>query len=452
MKISNAETAEELENREGEIDRYDKESCNDLQEATKASDSTEDALKKVAGSADQVIDSKILTSDQKILTVLRESLLPFSDKLDPFAALPVHLDRFQEHLVQFYLLYYPQVTYGFSPRLRPHPIETNFSIALTTPACFQVALARSALYRLSLSKYTGDREKKALEVAMMRHKGEALRHIRLLNAKASHSRKDDLLASIISIGTLDRRTGAKSTAGMHYLAVRRILKTTGGPLAVRSLLLSRVMVFFECIYGTSPESYIWDESDLGELIQEFNSFLSRLWNFWKSLFAILHLRTESSETQRLRSFHLQPGSSLLAIVSRQPGPADPFPEQVLPQHRLELICQLTCLITLAAIILDCANEFAPMQTYMDSLHNMVEDLKLAGQSSNNVMWQIQINDHSDKHSKRIWKSAGYAWVMKHTSWNVQNQLKRWLLDFLTGEGVEGRKAWKLNPFHFSYAS
>ena len=104
--------------------------------------------------------SKEGTPEQKILSLLRQSILPFSDRLDPYAALPVHLDRLQEHVVSFYLLHYPKVTYGFSPLLRPHPVATNFSIALTTPACFQVILARSALYRLSLSKYSGEKQKK----------------------------------------------------------------------------------------------------------------------------------------------------------------------------------------------------------------------------------------------------------------------------------------------------
>ena len=137
--------------------------------------------------------SKEGTPEQKILSLLRQSILPFSDRLDPYAALPVHLDRLQEHLVSFYLLHYPKVTYGFSPLLRPHPVATNFSIALTTTACFQVILARSALYRLSLSKYSGEKQKKALEVVMIRHKSEALRLIRALSAKSSPNRKATLL-------------------------------------------------------------------------------------------------------------------------------------------------------------------------------------------------------------------------------------------------------------------
>jgi hypothetical protein len=58
-----------------------------------------------AASGVHLIDAKPATPDQKILALLQQSLLPFSDRLDPFAALPVNLDRFEEHLVSFYLLY-----------------------------------------------------------------------------------------------------------------------------------------------------------------------------------------------------------------------------------------------------------------------------------------------------------------------------------------------------------
>src|SRR5271155_3311146 len=108
-------------------------------------------------------------------TYIRQNLLPCSDRFDPFAALPTNLNRFQEHLISFYLFHYPHATYGFSPRLKPHPVASNFKIALTTPACFQTILARAALYRGSLKTYGSDKEKKALELAMLRHKVEAIR-------------------------------------------------------------------------------------------------------------------------------------------------------------------------------------------------------------------------------------------------------------------------------------
>ena len=400
---------------------------------------------------------KDLSPEQKLLEIVRYSLQPFSDRLDPFAALPVNLDRFQEHLISFYLLYYPKATYGFSPRLRPHPVASNFSIALTTPACFQVIMARSALYRISLNKYTTEKEKASLELAVIRHKGEALKLVRLLSTKASPKRKDDLLASIISLGTFDRRSGSQETAGMHYQAVRRILKSTGGPLAVNSVLLSRVMCFFECIYGTSPESYIWDDSDIKRLVNGLNNFLHNLRDFWKSLSIISTLKAESDEgkgkgkgkgkepkVKPVHSLGLKPGSTLLTLVARQA----PKETELTQQRRLELVFQLTCLLTLGMIAIDLATDFRELKVYMDGLHKSIEHLQLAGQSCNNAMWQIQVNDHTDAHSRRIWRAASFTWVMKHCSYDVQSSMKEWLLAFLTGQPVE--KAFRLNSFHFSY--
>jgi hypothetical protein len=295
-----------------------------------------------------------------------------------------------------------------------------------------------------------------------------LKMVRLLSTKSNPKRKDDLLASIISLGTFDRRSGSQEAAGVHYQAVRRILKSTGGPLAVNSVLLSRVMCFFECIYGTSPESYIWDESDVTRLLNGLNTFLAKLQNFWNSLSTINALTEESTEesdtsagkgkehetlgkgkepeAKPIHSFGLRPGSTLLGLVTRQP-PAD---AELTQQRRLEMIFQLTCLLTLGIIIMDSAADFRELQGYMDNLHKSIEDLKLAGLSCNNAMWQIQVNDHSDAHSRRIWRAASFAWVMKHCSYNVQLSLKEWLLAFFTGKPPQ--KAYRLDPFHFSYAS
>ena len=242
---------------------------------------------------------------------------------------------------------------------------------------------------------------------------------------------------------------------MHYQAVRRILKSTGGPLAVNSVLLSRVMCFFECIYGTSPESYIWDESDVKRLVSGLNAFLRTLWDFWKLLSTISSMmeRPEEEtgswkepETRPIHSCGLRPGSTLLDLVTRQPPPD----AELTQQRRLEMIFQITCLLTLAIITVDFADDFRSLQLYMDGLHQSIEDLRLAGQSCNNAMWQIQVNDHSEAHSRRIWRAASFSWVLKHCSYNVQLALKDWVLGFFTGKPVE--KAFQLGPFHFSYAS
>ena len=100
--------------------------CSDTVDDADTPGTEKDAPNEAAESSLDAVEPTSISSDKKILATLRQSLLPFSDRLDPFAALPIVLDRFQEHLVSFYLLYYPKVTYGFSPRLRPHPVATKF--------------------------------------------------------------------------------------------------------------------------------------------------------------------------------------------------------------------------------------------------------------------------------------------------------------------------------------
>src|SRR4051794_5235051 len=60
-----------------------------------------------------------------------QDVLPISDDLDPFAALPTKLGRFEGHLITFYLQHYPKMIYGLSPNPKPHPVTSNFQIALS---------------------------------------------------------------------------------------------------------------------------------------------------------------------------------------------------------------------------------------------------------------------------------------------------------------------------------
>ena len=206
---------------------------------------------------------------------------------------------------------------------------------------------------------------------------------------------------------------------------------------------------FDRIIGASPESYIWDEADVKRLLSGLNEFLLKLYEVWQSLSTISALSSGTEESVRtipIHSFGLRPGSTLLSLVERRP-PAD---AEITQPRQLELVFQITCLLTLAMVTMEFANDFRLLQEYMDSVHKMIEDLRLAGQSCNNAVWQIQVNDQSGTHSQRIWRAAGYVWVMKHVSYAVQNTLKDWLLGFFTGKPVD--KVYRLDPFHFSYAN
>lgn len=386
---------------------------------------------------------------------LRQNLLPCSDKFDPFASLPANLNRFEGQLVSFYLFHYPHATYGFSPRLQPHPVASNFTIALTTPACFQCVLARAALYRGSLKTYGTDKEKKTLELAMLRHKVEAIRLVHGTSVQYNQSKeprlKDDLLASIMALGNLDRRSGSVDSADMHYTAIRRILKATGGPLAIVNPTLKRVSVFFECIYGTSPQSYIWEKADFARLLTGTNNFMRQIKKVSNEFPAADNgkgkARADQPTDQSSGAFSLRQESAMYICLSKEPHD----PSNLTRQDRLELIWQLTCLLMLAAIFIDYRDDFDQFQTYMSNIYKAVEDAQLsATETSNNIMWLIQINDLSDEHSKRILRSAESAWICKHLRYDMQASLKRWLLRFLTGQRMT--EPFILDLYHFSYAS
>ena len=388
-------------------------------------------------------------------TYIRQGLLPCSDRFDPFAALPTNLNRFQEHLISFYLFHYPHATYGFSPRLKPHPVASNFKIALTTPACFQTILSRAALYRGSLKTYGSDKEKKSLELAMLRHKVEAIRLVHGTSVEYNKSKepklKDDLLASIMALGNLDRRSGSASSADMHYTAIRRILKATGGPLAILNPMLNRVSVFFECIYGTSPQSYIWEKVDFARLLDETNDFLRQIRKVSTEPSAgdkgKGSVRDDSPDITSPDAFSLRQESTLYSCLSKEPRD----PSNLTRADRLEIIWQLTCLLLLAAIVIDFHDDSQQLEAYMSNLYKAVEDLRLsATETSNNIMWITQVSDLSEAHSKRILRSAESAWICKHLKYEMQVSLKEWLMQFLAGERME--EQFILDLFHFSYAS
>jgi hypothetical protein len=280
---------------------------------------------------------------------------------------------------------------------------------------------------------------------MLRHKVEAIKLVHGTSVQYNQSRepklKDDLLASIMALGILDRRSGSADSADMHYIAIRRILKATGGPLAINNPMLNRVSMFFECIYGTSPQSYIWEEADFPRLLAGTNDLLRQIRNISNEPIAAEkgkgRLDAESPVIAFHSAFCLRQETAPYICLSK--GPHDS--SNLTRQDRFELIWQLTCLLMLATIIIDYRDEPYRLQAYMDNIYKVVEDVKLSpAETSNNIMWLIQISDLSEEHSKRILRSAESAWVCKHLKYDMQAALKRSLLKFLTGHKWNSRSS------------
>jgi len=267
---------------------------------------------------------------------------------------------------------------------------------------------------------------------MLRHKAEAIRLVHDTSVRYNQSRepklKDDLLASIMALGNLDRRSGPADSVDMHYTAIRRILKATGGPLAINNPMLNRVSVFFECIYGTSPQSYIWEKADFPRLLVGTNDLLRQIRSIATGK-GKGRLDVESPAIAFHSAFCLRQETTLHICLSK--GPYDS--SNLTRQDRFELIWQLTCLLMLATIIIDYRDEPYRLQAYMGNIYKVVEDVKLSpAETSNNIMWLIQISDLSGEHSRRTLRSAESAWVCKHLKYEMQAALKRWLLKLLTG--------------------
>ncbi|KAK5074149.1 hypothetical protein LTR64_006705 [Lithohypha guttulata] len=408
-------------------------------------------------------DGQGSTSEQQAFEVARCSLEQFSDRLDPFAQLPVMLNRFQEHLLSFYLQAYPLLIYGMSPRLKPHPVATNFSIAINNPPNFQAALARSALYRISLKKYSNDTEKQELEIAVMRHKGEAIRLVKHMSIAIERKTQgiDMLIAAIVSLGTLDTRTGAKDTASVHFMAVRQLLRSIGGPLSIKSVLLSRVMLHFETLYSSTTTSYVWDKTDTKSLLKKTNVFLDDIWKFWLQLAGSTNVRNSNrpSSSQYSGATTTQRMSSPLAkafILHSYPGlhealsrPLKSEEEDLTPQDRMKLTFQLTCLLTLCHVVLDHQNRPESLKSWMSNISHMVDDAQLTRQPCNNHLWLIQIHDQSSQHNTRVWQCASFVWLLRHFPYSVQKGLRNWLLAFMEGRLVKSSK--NVDSFYFSYA-
>lgn len=397
-------------------------------------------------------------------------------RLDPFSALPGALNQFDDNLLRWYLFHYPRAQYGFHPDLNPHPVHTNFTISLSTPACFEVILARSALTQLNLKMYESSQKKRHLEQATLRHKEKALQLVQRssseYNKSESTKSKDDLLASIMSLGNLDRRAGARS-ADIHYTAIRRILKATGGPLNVASPTLRRVSLFFECMYGTSPISYVWDSSDFAPILDGLNSFLNEIWETRRSEPSMVDRDKDTHSGSDTPSPYIRPDSMLCAILSR--APIDLLhPDR---QDHLNLIWQLTSALLLAALIVEAESNRSRSRSLMTSIYEAVEHgpPKLLVQDSiTNVMWllfqgvggspssattisEILWTEVDERmHSERILHVAGWVFVCKYLSFTMRLKVKTWIMHFLTGtfkaipHDKESRPL-KLTLFDFSYA-
>lgn len=416
--------------------------------------SPESTFSYLDGACFSPIDESPNHTESQILAMVRRSIHPHMQGLGALSALPFALDSLEAGLVTTYLSDYPEAAYGFSPTLQPHPMATILASTLQKQACLHFVIARAAGYRLSAHQFASSREQGDLEVAMITHRGEAIQSVRTLSGRSARGTEDLLMASIVGLGFLDSGAGAEDTALMHFKAARRMLKSMGGPLKFRNVLLSRALLHFECTHRPTSQSYLWDPEDFSHLHHEMNGFFGKLQSMWISLTGQNARSPQWSTSGSIveagqplcHDLVLREGSVVRECLSRSPQDRS-SPTQ---QDRQEMIFQLTSLLTICAVLVDKRLDPQAMQDYIDSVLEMIERSQVQGLPSNNIMWLLQINDHSQEHTKRIWAAAGWVWVLKHVNFNVQCMVRDWLMLFLTGKAPV--RQLKLDSFAFSYAS
>jgi Fungal specific transcription factor domain len=391
-------------------------------------------------------------SPAELTAYVRSNLQPVSDALDPFNTLPTRLDTFKEHLISFYLLVYPRTAYGFSSKLTPGPVGKSFGIGLTSPGTFHVNLARAALHRLSLGLHSSAEEKRALEVAALRHKGEAIRMIRALSAGGLPTSKDDLLAATINMGMVNRRYGPPESADMHFKASRRLIRVNGGPQHVESSNLEHLFLMFECGLSASKSSLIWDAPDFMAKLSQLNQFLTLLRRVWIRLSISPRIPSSSAPAQPQRLPYLRPTSILYLWLSR-----DTMSKlgSVYKDVR-EINHQMTCIFILACVFVEMYKEPARVFEYKIEIETKVRAAELdanAGYGVLNVAYIMQDVDcclKSDSFRQIQWSVVGFIWVLRFMSDGKIGILKNWLLKFLEGAAVEPHL--QFSHFDFSYMS
>ena len=122
------------------------------------------------------------------------------------------------------------------------------------------------------------------------------------------------------------------------------------------------------------------------------------------------------------------------MLAKDPTKGETDPAAITHPQRLELIWHLHCLLLLAAVVVDMQSDVAILSAYIANLVAILDKMELSPkETSNNIMWLLQISDQSEFHSRRILHAAGWGWVCKHVDVRMQRKLKEWSLSFLKGE-------------------
>ena len=84
---------------------------------------------------------------------------------------------------------------------------------------------------------------------------------------------------------------------------------------------------------------------------------------------------------------------------KTPTKGETDPAAIARPRRLELVSQLHCLLLLAAVVVDTQSDVAILGLFVAILAAELDRLELSPkETSNNIMWLLQISDRSDAHT------------------------------------------------------
>ena len=85
--------------------------------------------------------------------------------------------------------------------------------------------------------------------------------------------------------------------------------------------------------------------------------------------------------------------------AKEPTKGETDPAAIARPRRLELVSQLHCLLLLAAVVVDTQSDVAILGLFVAILAAELDRLELSPkETSNNIMWLLQISDRSEAHT------------------------------------------------------
>lgn len=391
--------------------------------------------------------------------------------VDPFGQLPVEIDEVTNQLLHFYGQdMYWQTAYALANSIKPSikgSWEYQTSLSRTH---FHILMARSALHQLRLNKNIPAAKQKDLEIAALKHQGNALAVLRKQVERGPQADREEILTSTISLATFEQRYGDREKSYVHFKVARDIIKQLGFRKGLHDRLREEQALWFEGIYKDPQASFVWSREDATTRFAWLKILLGEVDRIWRDRILLPPKRRTSfvGDNLRLQEFLFRKTTGKLISVY---GDID------------EGAAQQRCLLIVVCIIVGLHAQlegksilrqnfkavavFDAISAYVAGVEERLIELDLGSEhSAADLLW-IMLENYRDfkPHSanpaavqalKNLdianchWRASAIANVLKYLPEGRQMDLREWLSDFVKSHRYTGKAA-ALNQFAFSYA-